>query len=327
MSRLLSSILPLALAAAAAAQAGDTAHRDTAARADSAARRDTAVPAPAATTDTVFLRVQQLAANGQGDAARALVQQALESAPTASPKFVEALYWRAVVASTAADAERDLRTIIVDYPLSPQSADALMRLAQLEMTRGETDQALTHLQRLITEHPDSPQRARAGFWIARVEFQQGQSAAACRQLADADRTAPAGDVELKNQIEYWSGRCVGVDTVAARADSGAAKGAAAKGAAAGTAAGARPGAPPPPPPAPAAKRQWTVQVGAYNTRPAADALVKTLKGKGYDARVFGEIAPFRVRIGRYPTRAKADSAAQKLNAKKITGFVTEAEPQ
>jgi cell division protein FtsN len=72
---------------------------------------------------------------------------------------------------------------------------------------------------------------------------------------------------------------------------------------------------------------WTVQVAAYNTKSAADALVKSLKDRGVEARTFGTIAPFRVRVGRYDTRAKAESASQKMNAKKITGFVTEAEPQ
>ena len=281
----------------------------------------------AATADSVFLRVQRLAANGQGDEARALVQQEYEAAPTGSPRFVEALYWRAVVAANAADAERDLRTIIVDYPLSPWCVDALMRLAQLELSRGETEQAMAHLQRVITEHGTSSARPRAGFWMARVEFEQGHAAEACRQLADADRTAPASDVELRNQIEYWSARCATVDTsVAAAKPADSAKGVAA---AATAAAATQKPAPKPTAPAsaPAAKRQWTVQVGAYNTKSGADALAKSLKDKGYDARVFGEIAPFRVRIGRYETRTKADNAAQKLNAKKITGFVTEAEPQ
>ena len=96
MRRFTPFLFALSLAASASAQSTDT----------------------AAAPDTVFTRIQQLAANGQGDAARALAQQAVESAPTASPRFVEALYWRAVVAATAADAERDLRTIIVDYPVS-----------------------------------------------------------------------------------------------------------------------------------------------------------------------------------------------------------------
>jgi cell division protein FtsN len=288
----------------------------------------------ALTTDTVFLRVQRLAANGQGDAARALAQEQFEAAPTASPRYVEALYWRAVVAATAADAERDLQTIIVDYPLSPWSVEALMRLAQLEMTRRDMDKALAHLNRVMVEHPNSPARPKASFWIARVEFEQGKIAEACRQLGDAGRTAPVSDVELRNQIEYWATRCNPADTamaVASSPDSARSNPAAAAAAftpapapapgvgvaAPGAAAAA----------APAAKKQYTVQVGAYNTKPAADALAKNLKDRGYDARVFGTTPPFRVRVGRYDKHSQADAEANKLNAKKIAAFVTDAEPQ
>jgi cell division protein FtsN len=290
----------------------------------------------ALTTDTVFLRVQRLAANGQGDAARALAQEQFEAAPTASPRYVEALYWRAVVAATAADAERDLQTIIVDYPLSPWSVEALMRLAQLEMTRRDMDKALAHLNRVMLEHPNSPSRPKASFWIARVEFEQGKLADACRQLGDAGRTAPVSDVELRNQIEYWATRCNPADTalaVASSRDSARSNPAAA--AAAFT---------PTPAPAPAAnvgvaapaataaaasvpKKQYTVQVGAYNTKSAADALAKNLKDRGYEARVYGTAAPFRVRVGRYDKHSQADAEASKLNAKKIAAFVTDAEPQ
>ena len=287
------------------------------------------------TTDSVFLRVQRLAANGQGDAARALVQQEFEAAPTASPRFVEALYWRAVVAPTAADAERDLRTIIVDYPLSPWAVPALMRLAQLEMTRREMDKALAHLDQVLVEHPTSTERPKASFWAARVMFEQGRLVDACRQLGNASRTAPASDVELRNQIDYWNARCAAADTssaaVRAADSSKAAMAAAFSGGAASTptAVGTpttKPAAAPPPPPT-STKRQYTVQVAAYNTKTSADAFAKSLKDRGYNARVFGTLAPFRVRIGRYDKRAQADSAAQKLNAKKIASFVTEAEPQ
>jgi cell division protein FtsN len=289
----------------------------------------------ALTTDSVFLRVQRLAANGQGDAARTLVQQEFEAAPTASPRFVEAMYWRAVVAPTAADAERDLRTIIVDYPLSPWAVPALMRLAQLEMTRREMDKALAHLDQVLVEHPTSTERPKASFWAARVMFEQGRLVEACRQMGDASRTAPASDVELRNQIDYWNARCAAADTSSATvraADSSKAAMAAAfsgVGVAAPTPAGTpttKPTAPPAPAPA-STKRQYTVQVAAYNTKTSADAFAKSLKDRGFDARVFGTLAPFRVRIGRYDKRTQADSAAQKLNAKKIASFVTEAEPQ
>ena len=170
--------------------------------------------ADSAPSDTLFLRAQRMAAEGQGDAARALVQHEIDTSTAGSPRYVDALYWRAVVAATASDAERDLRRIIIEFPLSPRNEDALLRLAQLEMTRGDNDQALAHLQRLVIDHPTSPSRARASFWMARVYFDKNQTPAACRSLADASHNSSPGQVEQKNQIDFWMQRCHGNDTSA-----------------------------------------------------------------------------------------------------------------
>ena len=300
-----------------------------------------APPAPAAPPDvdsaggdTLFLRAQKMAAEGQGDAARALVQHELDAASAGSPRYVEALYWRAVVAATAADAERDLRRIIIEFPLSARNEDALLRLAQLEMTRGDDDQALTHLQRLVLEHPESPSRARASFWMARVYFDKNQAAPACRSLADAAQHTAAGQVEQRNQIDFWMQRCHGVDTsaVASTSDSAPATPAPTR------AAAAPPPAPPPPAPAPApaprsrasassGRAQYTVQVAAYATRDQAEALRKSLAAKGITARIVGVTKPYRVRVGRFGSRSEAEAVAKSLRAKDITVYVTEAEPR
>ncbi len=165
-------------------------------------------------SDTLFLRAQRMAAEGQGDAARALVQHEIDASTAGSPRYVDAMYWRAVVAATASDAEKDLRRIIIEFPLSPRNEDALLRLAQLEMTRGENDQALAHLQRLVIDHPTSPSRVRASFWMARVYFDKSQTPAACRSLADAAHNTTPAQVEQKNQIDFWMQRCHGNDTSA-----------------------------------------------------------------------------------------------------------------
>ena len=281
-------------------------------------------PADTTTDDSIFLRAQRLVAEGKADSGRALVQAQLDAAAPGTPRYAEALYWHAVVAATAADAERDLRKIIIEYPLAPRSDDALMRLAQLEMTRGDDAQALAHLQRVVIEHPDSPARARAEFWMARALFEQGNAPAACARLADAGRSTPATQVELRNQIDYLNQRCAGVDTTAVvqtAANAGdqtvTVTTAAAKSA----------------PPAPAASRatgavaahRYTVQVAAYSTRKAAESMRARLLAGGYDARVVGSQKPYRVRVGRYATREAADKAAVAMRAKKMTVFVTEAE--
>jgi hypothetical protein len=81
----------------------------------------------------------------------------------------------------------------------------------------------------------------------------------------------------------------------------------------------------PPATAPAGSGSWSVQVAAYNVRSQADAAVTRLKKNGYEARVDGAAAPFRVRIGRYQTQAQASAVQRSLKAKKIEGFVVQAD--
>lgn len=267
--------------------------------------------------DTIFRAAQRLAADGQGDSARALVGQRLNTAPPGSNEYVDALYWRAVVAATAADAERDLRTIVVTYPASARSANALMRLAQLELARGDRDHAVAHLQRIVVEHPDSPSRGRAEFWIARTLLDEGNMPTGCARLADASRLTPSSQVELVNQIGYLNQRCQGVDTTAQAAGSRAAPHAAPS---APTAS-----APPAVNSGTSNHGRYTIQVAAFSTQASADGLRDVLAARGYPARVVGTAKPFRVRVGRYATRAEADAAAAAMRAKKLTAYVTSAE--
>ena len=165
-----------------------------------------------AVTDTMFLRARRLVADGNGAAGRALADSLLGAATPGTLRYAEALFWRASVAPTAAAAERDYRMLSIEYPLSPRAEDALLRLAQLELARGDRALALKHLERLTLEHPASPSRARASYWRSRVLFEDGNVPRACAALADARTHVALGDVELRNQVEFQSRRCLGVDT-------------------------------------------------------------------------------------------------------------------
>jgi len=70
---------------------------------------------------------------------------------------------------------------------------------------------------------------------------------------------------------------------------------------------------------------YSVQVAAYNVKSQAQAMVDKLKKRGYEARVSGMSAPFRVRIGHYATQAQASAVMRSLKAKQIEGFVVKAE--
>ena len=158
----------------------------------------------------VYKRAQALVNDGNSAGGRALIDSMIAIAAPGSNEYAEGIYWRAVLATTAADAEMDYRRLVVDYPQSPRVDDALIRLAQLEIARAQYDGALRHLTRLASEHPDSPARARAGYWMARALFDKKDIQGGCAATADALARTSEDDAELKNQITYLNQRCAGV---------------------------------------------------------------------------------------------------------------------
>jgi cell division septation protein DedD len=209
----------LVMAATGSAQGTDTTHVTPAAPpvgappgappVDSAApARDTTVPMGPA--DSAIQRAQSLVAQGHTDQGRMLVDSVLTVAPPGSLTYASALYARASLATNADSAEEDYRRITVEYATSPRAADALLRLAQLELARGDRAQAADHLARLTREQLVG----QTGITYARTELQVGlayfdlqDAAHACAALVGARSAAPATDVELRNRIDYNIQRC------------------------------------------------------------------------------------------------------------------------
>ena len=170
----------------------------------------------------VFARAQRLVAEGQGAAGRAIVDSVIRASAEGSDVFAEALFWRASLAATAAEAERDYRTLTVEYSMSPRAPDALMRLGQLELARGDRAEALRHLERLVLEHPTSPARARASYWMARVYFDGNDAPRACAAIDAARASAAPAEGALRSQLDSYATRCRGVVRRTNASDSAAA---------------------------------------------------------------------------------------------------------
>jgi hypothetical protein len=275
------------------------------------------VPAQATLADSMlFARAQRMFAVGDGAAGRAVVDSALVVIPVSSPRYAEGLFWRASLARAAVDAERDYRRIAVEYSLSPRVPDALIRLAQLELARGDRMLAARHLERLLREFPPPPARATAWYWLARVGFEDNDLARGCIALDSARVLAPADNAELANQIRYESGRCL------TRADSRPPVAAPAV---------AAPTAVPEPASGPikhaaAPTAIYTVQVGAYPTRAAAERLRTRLAKEGFVARIVPGTKIFRVRVGRYSAKSDAERTAASLKAARLEAWIVNAEP-
>lgn len=276
--------------------------------------------------DSAFARAERLVREGDGARGRALVDSVLDASPPGSPLLADALYWRAALASSTTDAERDFRRIVVEFATHPRAEGAMLRLAQLEFARGDRERALAHLQRFDREFPSSRQRAWASLLLGRLYLDGTDLPRACSALGAARAAAPADAVELRNQIEFHLPRCAGVDT--ARVEGRGARGetgtvASSTRAPASDSGGA--GAPLAPRPSPLAR--FTIQLAAFNTRVEAQSLLDALKDRQLEARVVGEKKPFRVRLGRYATRAAANEMLATLKARRMNGFVTEIEAQ
>lgn len=157
--------------------------------------------------DSTVARVQRLVNAGDRAAARALADSILQRAAEGTPGYAEALYARAFASSSAVEAERDYLRVSVEYPFSPRAEDATMMVAQLKLARSDRVGARRNFERLVREHPDGALTAKAAFWAGRLAIEDGDLPRGCQSLATSRARVSSDDVELANQIDYYSQRC------------------------------------------------------------------------------------------------------------------------
>lgn len=119
----------------------------------------------------------------------------------------EELYWRATMATSSVDAERDLRSLVTTYPTSKRYDDALLRLAQLEMGRGDRASAIQHLNQLAQHAPVGIARTRAVVLAAVAQLDGGDTTAACTSMPAMIDSASAADVMLSRDAQSVSTVC------------------------------------------------------------------------------------------------------------------------
>ncbi len=284
-------------------------------------------PDPSSPRLPLYERAQTMVGDGDVAAGRAVVDSLMGVSRTGTPEYAEALYWRAALSGTAADAERDYLRVSVEYPSSPYAEDALLRLGMLELARGDRRAAIRRFDRIVTDHPNGRQRARAQYWMGRTYFEENRMPEGCGALAAARGATPDDQVELVTQIDYYAQRCRGVTAAAPSPVTTPAPTTPRPTPAPATP--SRPATTPSRPPAiPATAPSvsgpaFSVQVAAFPQRTSADRFAARLRERGHEARVDGSTAPFRVRIGRFSTREAASARLAELKRQNIDGFVAE----
>ena len=267
-----------------------------------------ATAAHAQNAEPVFARARQLVQSGNGSAGRLLIDSVLTATPPETAVYGEALYWRGALASSSADAERDFRRLVLEYPFASHVADALLQLAQFESVRGDRATASRHLEQFLTDNPKHAERPRATLLYVRLLMEQNELPRGCSALKQTLNELSPDAVETRNQLEFYLPRCVASDA-------------------------GRGGAVPVEPAKDSVKRdtavtikapgRYTLQIAAYKSKDEADVVAKHLRARKIDARVVPSGKLYRVRVGRYATRGAAQAAQRELKAKKIETIIAD----
>ncbi len=280
--------------------------------------------AAAAQNDPRLVAAVRAAQEGQSDSARSAVDRLLAATPPTDSLYPEILYTHAMVANTAADMRRHLQRVVVEYPASSWSDDALLRMVQMDYATRSFEQAGRNLERLRLDYPATPLVAQAAYWGGRTYFELKDTVKACGWLAQG-ATRNDVDLELQRQIAFMYQRCrAGGQAGSGAADSAAGAQAARPDSAAGDSARAAAQPPKPPPdsaksparqPAgPPARVAFRVQIAAVATPGAADDAASKAEKLGFSTVILRERGFYKVRAGEFATRQEAQAAVAKLKA-------------
>lgn len=172
------------------------------------------------------------------------------------------------------------------------AARARLRLAQLELARGDHNRSAEHLGRLRSDDPGGPLVPTSWVWSARVAEVAGDVSAACAAWSEALATLRAGDPSI-DEARQGRSRC----EESARQ--------------------------------PGEVETFTVQLGAFGSEDAALRLRDGAADVGAAVRVegpSGAVRVYRVRSGRFGSRSDAERLADRFRARGFEAIVVPEEP-
>ena len=130
----------------------------------------------------------------------------------------ELLAWQAASARSPRVAEESYERIARRHRASRQRENALLRLAQLQIAKGEPRGALTWLEVLYRDYPSAVDMTERQYWTARALIAKGDTTRACAVTRDV----PAAELSRSSDLSSISNECIAFDTRRQIADSAAA---------------------------------------------------------------------------------------------------------
>jgi len=139
--------------------------------------------APVAAQSPTLQRVEDLARMGRAEEARVeLMEWWGGPRDNASQRDLQLALWlRGRLTVDPAQAELDFQRLVVLYPSSPYTPEALFRLAQGSDAQGDLEAARRHVATLARDYPSSQSRTEAEAWLRTVESGSPTSTQAATQ--------------------------------------------------------------------------------------------------------------------------------------------------
>jgi type II secretory pathway predicted ATPase ExeA len=121
----------------------------------------------------------------------------------------EVLAWKAAVSSSPREAEQALVRIAREHPASRRRENAILRLAQFQIAKGDARNAMTWLDLLYKEYPAGAGNAERQYWTARALLAGGDTTRACQVTRSVTQGAA---LTLGDDYTTMSRDCVAFDT-------------------------------------------------------------------------------------------------------------------
>lgn len=125
---------------------------------------------PAVAQSPALQSVEEFARMGRAEEARVELMEWWNGARDGSSQrdLQLGLWLRGRLTVDPAQAELDFQRLVVLYPSSPYTPQALFRLAQSSHAQGDADATRRHVATLVRDYPTSPSRREAEAWLSQA---------------------------------------------------------------------------------------------------------------------------------------------------------------